>query len=134
MPWSRHHYLNYYPTLNYELGLTTQNSSGYRNREFSAEKPDGAYRIAVVGGSSAYDVAVNENDKTFASRLEKILRNTYEYQNVEVFNAAVGGYASWESLINLEFRVLDIDPDLVIIHPESDDVHARLVSPAAYLC
>jgi lysophospholipase L1-like esterase len=132
LPWSKHHYLNYYPTPNYKLGLTSQNSSGFRNREFSSEKPPGVYRIAVLGGSTTYDIAVEDNDKTFTSQLEKILRNTYGYKSVEVINAGLDGYTSWESLINLEFRILDIDPDLVLIHPGSDDVHARLVSPAAY--
>jgi lysophospholipase L1-like esterase len=32
----------------------------------------------------------------------------------------------------LEFRVLDLDPDLVIIYEGTNDVHARLVEPSAY--
>jgi lysophospholipase L1-like esterase len=51
---------------------------------------------------------------------------------VEVINAGVPGYNSWEILVNLEFRVLDLDPDLVIIYEGTNDVHARLVDPSAY--
>ena len=64
--------------------------------------------------------------------MEKLLTEEYGYQNVEVINAGVPGYNSWEILINLEFRVLDLDPDLVIIYEGTNDVHARLVEPSAY--
>ena len=131
-PWTKHHYLNYYPTPNYKHGSTSHNSLGYRNKEISLHKPQGVYRIAVLGGSTAYTLKVEDNEKTFTAQLKKVLANTYGYENIEVINAAVGGYNSWESLMNLEFRVLDIEPDMVIIYQGSDDVHARLVSPAAY--
>ena len=75
---------------------------------------------------------MNDNEKTFTAQLGMILKNDYGYENIEVVNAGVGGYNSWESLINLEFRVLDIDPDLVVIYHGTNDVHARLVDPAAY--
>jgi lysophospholipase L1-like esterase len=131
-PWTRHHYLNYYPTPNYKLGLTSHNSLGYRNKEISLQKPKGVYRIAVLGDSTAYTLMVEDNEKTFTAQLEKVLENKYGYKNVEVINAAVSGYNSWESLINLEFRVLDIEPDMVIVYQGPDDVHARLVTPEAY--
>jgi lysophospholipase L1-like esterase len=35
-------------------------------------------------------------------------------------------------LVNLEFRVMDLDPDLVIIYEGTNDVHARMVEPSAY--
>ena len=122
--WSPHPYLNYYPTPNYKNGLTSHNSLGYRNNEFPLEKPDGVYRIAVLGGSSTYTIKVKDNEKTFPSQLERLLRDEYAYPNVEVINAGVGGYNSWESLINLQFRVLDVDSDLVIVYHGVNDVYA----------
>jgi lysophospholipase L1-like esterase len=131
-PWTKHHYLNYYPTPNYKLRSTLHNSLGYRGPEFSLQKPDSVYRIAVLGGSTTYSVKIEDNEKTFTAQLEKLLKSKYGYENVEVINAGVGGYNSWEVLMNLEFRVLDIEPDLVIIYAGGDDVHARLVSPESY--
>ena len=90
------------------------------------------YRIAVLGGSSAYTLNVENNEKTFTALLEKSLVDKFGYEHVAVINAAVSGYNSWESLINLEFRVLDIDPDMIIVYQGQDDVHARLVSPVSY--
>jgi len=75
---------------------------------------------------------INDNAQTFAAKLQDILREKYNYKNVEVINAGVPGYNSWESLINLEFRVLDLSPDLVIVYHGANDVHARLVNSAAY--
>jgi lysophospholipase L1-like esterase len=130
--WTPHPYLSYYPNPNYRKGQTFHNSLGYRNDEFPLEKPDGVYRIVALGGSSTYDVSIKDNDKTFTAQLEKLLTDEYGYRNVQVINAGVPGYNSWEILVNLEFRVLDLDPDLVIIYENTNDVHARLVEPSAY--
>jgi lysophospholipase L1-like esterase len=130
--WTPHQYLVYYPTPNYRKGQTFHNSLGYRNEEISLEKPDNVYRIVALGGSSTYDVTIEDNRNIFTAQLEKLLTEQYGYQNVEVINAGVPGYNSWEILINLEFRVLDLDPDLVIIYEGTNDVHARLVEPSAY--
>lgn len=130
--WTPHHYLNYYPTPGYRKGLLFHNSMGYRGREFPLKKPNGVFRIVALGGSSTYAIKINDNEKTFTAWLERLLRDRYGYKNVEVINAGVGGYDSWESLINLEFRVLDIDPNLVIVYLGTNDVHARLVMPSSY--
>jgi lysophospholipase L1-like esterase len=130
--WTPHPYLSYYPTPNYHKGQTFHNSLGYRNDEFPLEKPSGVYRIVALGGSSTYDVSIKDNDKTFTAQLERLLKEDYGYQNVQVINAGVPGYNSWEMLVNLEFRGLDLDPDLVIIYEGVNDVHARMVEPSAY--
>jgi lysophospholipase L1-like esterase len=127
-----HPYLSYYPTPNYRKGQTYHNSLSYRNDEFPLEKPSGVYRIVALGGSSTYDVRIEDNAATFTAQLERLLREDYGYQNVQVINAGVPGYNSWEILVNLEFRVMDLDPDLVIIYEGTNDVHARLVEPSAY--
>lgn len=130
--WTPHQYLVYYPTPNYRKGQTFHNALGYRNDEISLEKPNNVYRIVALGGSSTYDIRIEDNKKTFTAQLERLLTEQYGYQNVEVINAGVPGYNSWEILINLEFRVLDLNPDLVIIYEGTNDVHARLVEPSAY--
>jgi lysophospholipase L1-like esterase len=130
--WTPHPYLVYSPTPNYKKGQTSHNSLGYRNDEFPLEKPKNVFRIVALGGSSTYDVSIDDNQKIFTAQLEKLLKEQYGYQNVEVINAGVPGYNSWEMLTNLEFRVLDLDPDLVIIYEGTNDVHARMVEPSSY--
>ncbi|MDH3973244.1 MAG: SGNH/GDSL hydrolase family protein [Deltaproteobacteria bacterium] len=130
--YSPHHYLNYYPTPNFKKGLTYHNALGYRDKEFTVKKPPGEYRIVTLGGSTTYTTSVADNEKTYPSQLEKTLKKTYGYDNVRVINAGVGGYNSWESLINLQFRVLDLDPDLVIVYHGGNDITQRMVLPEAY--
>jgi lysophospholipase L1-like esterase len=84
----------------------------------------------AIGGSTTYTIKVEDDDKTFTQQLEWIIANDYGYRNVEVINAGVGGYTSWESLINLEFRVLNLQPDLIAVYHGVNDIHARLVCRA----
>lgn len=130
--WTPHPYLGYAPTPNYRKGETFHNSLGFRNDEFPLDKSENVFRIVALGGSSTYDVSIEDNREIFTAQLEKILDEQYGYTGVQVINAGVPGYNSWEILVNLEFRVLDLDPDLVIIYEGTNDVHARLVVPAAY--
>ena len=55
----------------------------------------------------------------------------YVRDEVEVLNAGVPGYNSWESAIDFQTRVLDAEPDLVVVFFGVNDVHARLVDSGA---
>lgn len=127
-----HHYLCYTLQPGYRRRGTVHNSLGYRGREIAVPKPAGVFRIAILGGSTTYTEFVYDDAKTFPAQLEQVLRTRYGHGNVEVVNAGCPGYNSWESLVNLEFRVLDLEPDLVIDYDGINDVHSRLVVPAAY--
>ena len=132
LQWSPHPYLNYYPTPGYESGLTTHNSLGYRGHEFPLEKPAGEFRIVALGGSTIYTIGVQDDALTFSEQLERVLSEDYGLDHVTVINAGAAGYTSWESLINLQIRVLALDPDLVIVYHGTNDVHARLVTRNGY--
>jgi lysophospholipase L1-like esterase len=128
----RHHYLNYSLRPGFKRGGVSINSMGYRGQELTRRKPSGVFRVAVLGGSSTYTERVHDNDKTFTSQLENLLATEYGYRKIEIVNAGVPGYNSWESLINFQFRVLDLSPDLVIVYHGTNDLRARLVDPRKY--
>lgn len=125
-----HHYLAYTLQPGYCRGGTHHNSLGFRGEEIAMPKPTGRFRIAVLGGSTTYGEFIDDDAATFPAQLEQFLRE--QGHNAEVINAGCPGYNSWESLGNLAFRVLDLEPDLVILYDGVNDVHARLVLPAAY--
>ena len=129
---ARHQYLNYYPTPSFTRGATRHNALGFRGPEITIPKPPGVYRIAVLGGSPVYGTAMRDDSRTFPAQLEQVLRERHGSDRIEVVNAGAPSYTSWESLVNLEFRVLDVEPDLLIVYLDSNDVHARLVEPSAY--
>ena len=83
---SPHHYLSYIMNPGYRRGDLSHNSMGYRDREFSLEKPDGTFRIVALGGSTVYTAAVKDNSKTYPAQLQRVLRNKYGYKAVEVIN------------------------------------------------
>jgi len=126
--YSFHRYLGYYPTPNYRKGPNKHNSLGFRGEEISALKPDGEFRIVCLGGSTTYTAMIKDYQLTYPYLLEKEL-NTRNYKNVRVVNAGASAYSSWESLINFQFRVLDLDPDMIIVYHGINDIHARLVWP-----
>ena len=127
----RHHYLQYIPAPNYKKGKNKHNSLGYRGDEIEIPKADNVYRIVVIGGSTTYTTAVDNYRKSYPYLLQSILREK-DYRTIEVINAGVHAYSSWESLINLEFRVLDLSPDLIVVYHGINDVHPRIVSPSSH--
>jgi hypothetical protein len=86
------------------LALTTSHdrtfrhsSQGTRGRELGAEDLAGRSIVAVFGGSSTYDIGVND-DETWSSRLEKTLGPDFV-----VINHGVPGYSTVEHLIQTAF-------------------------------
>lgn len=127
-----HQYLGYTLQPGYRRGKTSHNSLGYRGPEIAVPKPPGVFRIAILGGSTTYTEFVRDDEKTFPFVLQTLLRDRLGNEKIEVVNAGVPGYNSWESLGNLCYRVLDIEPDLVIVHHGVNDAHCRLVHPDFY--
>lgn len=127
-----HPYLGYalrpsYKREPYKDGFLSINRLGYRGPEIVREKPPGTFRIVCLGGSTTFSIRVG-NRTTYPRLLEERLRATYSNANIEVINAGVGAYTSAQSLINLNLRILDLDPDVLVIHHAVNDVHPR-VSP-----
>jgi hypothetical protein len=95
------------------------NSLGFRDTEFTVDKPDNTYRIMCVGDSMVFGLAVN-NGKTFPDYLERISNRkkipAASGKRVEVINA---GYASGFSpdsfYLFLRKIGLAYKPDMVIL-------------------
>ncbi|MFB6208061.1 MAG: SGNH/GDSL hydrolase family protein [Candidatus Nanohaloarchaea archaeon] len=127
-----HPYLSYENTPNVNTSEFVHNRYGFRGPNISQEKPDGTVRVALLGGSSTYSLGVESWKYDFARQLQEELQKKYDYQKIQVINAGVVGYTSWESLVNLEFKVLPLDPDLVVVYHGVNDVTARLVDSSRY--
>ncbi len=123
-----HRHLGYVTTANYRSGRNRHNALGFRGDEIMTPKPEGVYRIVCLGGSTTYSSSVEDPAEAYPALLQGFLRSAGR-PKVEVINAGVPGYSSLESLINLELRVLDLEPDLLIVQHAINDVHARLVDP-----
>jgi lysophospholipase L1-like esterase len=126
--YSLHPYLGYAPTPNYRHGKNRHNSLGFRGDEILIPKPEGEFRIACLGGSTTYSITVDDWHLAYPALLEQELQ-VAGYRSIRVINAGAAGWTSFESLANLTGRVLDLDPDLIIVYHGINDIHTRLVWP-----
>ncbi len=122
-----HHWLVYALKPGYRSPRHTvrHNSLGFRGAEISADKPVNTYRIVALGASDTYCTAIADDAKTYPALLEEHLSKRYPGVTIEVVNAGVPGYTSAEILMNLQFKVLDLSPDMLIPYHAHNDIHPR---------
>jgi lysophospholipase L1-like esterase len=126
-----HPYLGYalVPGFRSPDGATQQvshNALGFRGRETSWQKPPGTYRILTTGGSSVYGQSESSDAAVWSQVLEDRLRQRHPERALEVVNLGVPGWSSFEILINLELRGLELEPDLVIVYEAINDMRCAL--------
>ncbi|MBI3315815.1 MAG: SGNH/GDSL hydrolase family protein [Candidatus Omnitrophica bacterium] len=92
------------------------NSQGYRDREYSFDKPEGVYRILVLGDSVAFGDGVSA-EETFSDQLENLLNRNRQNPPgpVEVINTGIRGYNTYQELLLLKEEGLRYNPDLVLL-------------------
>jgi lysophospholipase L1-like esterase len=103
-----------HPYLPYVLNpaFADHNAQGFRGAPLAAQKPAGVRRVACIGASTTYGLEVPAEEAN-PSRLGALLAQTHGPW--EVINAGVPGWLSTETLIDLELRVLPLQPDVVVI-------------------
>jgi lysophospholipase L1-like esterase len=92
------------------------NSYGHRDREYSMEVPDDAYRILMLGDSTTFGWGVPV-EQTISEKLEMEL-NTLQvagYPRFEVLNAGVGNYNTVQEVAHYLAYDRAFQPDLVIL-------------------
>lgn len=87
-------------------------AQGLRDRLFRIPKPDGVFRILVLGDSVTYGTEVAQ-EHTYPKQLEDLLRK--KGFQVEVINAGVKAYTPFNEYFFLQERGLEFHPDLVLI-------------------
>lgn len=112
------------PGQNYET--VSIDAHGFRHAgQIETPKPDGTYRIFVLGGSTVFGSGVTD-DHTLPAHLESMFDLAYK---VEVINAGVNGATSFgEKYVALN-RLPVFEPDLVVIYDGNNDARARLDNP-----
>lgn len=101
------------PALKFELRPgAPENTHGYNERELPIEKPAGTFRVAALGDSVTHGAFVPP-DQAWPRALENQLHEAGHPQ-VQVLNFGVLGYDVECIAAQLEARVADWKPDLVI--------------------
>jgi len=131
---SPHWYIGYVGTPGFHevdprRGEDRHNAHGLRGEEIEAPKPDGRYRIACLGGSTTYTTGVSNYRFSYPYLMERDLRA--QGYDVDVLNAGLAGWTTYESLINFELNLIDLELDMIIVYHAMNDLHARIVWPAS---
>lgn len=94
------------------LVSVTYNSKGWRDLEHDVEKPDGIFRILVLGDSFIEANSVKFED-TFHRHVEELARAAGN--NVEVINMGVAGYGTLQEYLVFQYIGHLYNPDLVLV-------------------
>jgi lysophospholipase L1-like esterase len=119
------------------------NSLGLRGPELSVVKPERTFRVLAVGDSCTFGSG-SRTDQTYPWKLQEILRAEHPELGVEVVNAGVPGYTSYQARRYLEVEGFRLAPDAVVIAVGFNDAatarptgkrwfsHARFLSDVEY--
>jgi lysophospholipase L1-like esterase len=102
------------------------NALGFRDQRTNyLDKPERTIRIFITGGSAAYGMGASSQAHTFSSVLEQILNDQagkttgYRY---EVVNTGFPAWATTHEKILVQQRLVDLQPDIVLMFSGSNDV------------
>ena len=91
-------------------------SAGLRDREHSVEKPEGAFRIAVLGDSYAEAMQVDAGNAFWSVLEDKLAQCAYQPgKRIEVINFGVSGFGTAQEYLMLESVAMRYRPDLVLL-------------------
>ena len=96
------------------------NRYGYRGPDFTPDKPQGVFRIVVIGGSAAFDPGATEGND-WPHQIQGLLR-ARGYSNVEVINAGIPGHAAPDSLGRMNAEIHELAPDVVLFYHAWNDL------------
>jgi lysophospholipase L1-like esterase len=112
------------------------NRAGFRGREFGPKQP-GVYRIITLGDSCTFGIISPDQRNRLAyirepypQRLQAIAAERLGSDRVEVLNAAVPGYNSYQGLMLLRTKLRGLDPDLITVRFGWND---HLMSPERHI-
>lgn len=115
----------YYPSPHQKLdrygGRVVTNAFGMRGPEVAAEKPDGKFRILMLGDSTLWGGSYIDQDQLYARILDHKLDEYTGADDVEVLNMGVNGWGPFHERGYVE-TFGTFGADLVIVCLPHDDV------------
>jgi len=102
------------------------NALGLRDREVVVPKPPGVWRVLSLGESTTFGAGVALAD-TYGAVAEHLLRERFNDADIEVVNAGVGAYTSFQCVKYLEIEGPRLAPDMVWLFSGANDGLASFV-------
>jgi lysophospholipase L1-like esterase len=102
--------------------ISTSSRSLRGKTEYGPKRP-GEIRGAVIGGSCVFGFGASSDDTTISGQLSG------HYRNLEVMNAGVPGYISYQVLAKLQLKLIDLEPDFVVVYMGWNDFFFAALDP-----
>jgi hypothetical protein len=118
-------FLRYAPNVrSREQFIFNTNSQGWRDDPMAIPKPDNVVRIVCIGGSTT--VRGLTNAMTYPNLLERMLREHFNTDRIEVVNCGVEVVDSMKETVLLD-AYLENDPDLILHYNFVNDLPGLLM-------
>jgi len=107
-------------SLDFETEVKT-NSLGLREKEITTPKPEGIYRVLILGDSFAQGWGIDQSNR-FSDLAQQELQQQGR-EDLEIVNAGVNSYSPILELEYLKTEGLKLNPDLVVSLLDFSDLH-----------
>ncbi|MBC8000703.1 MAG: SGNH/GDSL hydrolase family protein [Leptolyngbya sp.] len=101
-------------------------ADGMREPGLTIKKPANTFRVALLGDSMVESLQVSI-DETFGRQIERKVTNTEK--PVQVLNFATSGYSTAQEYLQLKRKVLNYDPNLVVVFYNHRDLFENWAPP-----
>jgi len=113
----------------YEIIINTNDAGMRGTQNYSLKKPEGTYRIALLGDSFIYGHGVNDSEVVSAVLENKLNGETVPgVDHYEVLNFGVSGFGQAEELVTYRENVRKYNPDVVVVFYFDNDIGNNAVS------
>ena len=113
---------NYERTKEFHEKYIRYNEHGYRDYEYSLKKPEGIFRVLVLGDSQTFGHGIKDLKDTWVKKLEAKLQKEGRNASIEVLNISGPGWNSDTHLYELFKNGFKFNPDLVILAYAHNDI------------
>ena len=113
---------NYGLTKEFQEKYVRYNKHGYRDYEYSLKKPEGVFRVLILGDSQTFGSGIKNLEETWVKKLEAKLQNERRNESIEVLSISGPGWNSDTHLYELFENGFKFNPDLVILAYYHNDI------------
>jgi hypothetical protein len=118
-----HPYFNYIGNADFrsQQGNQLHGAIGLRPTDVDLRnKPPGTFRIVALGGSTTYGMYIEQSEQVWPSLVGMGLSKTLQ-REIEVINAGMPNYTTFEMLGMATMWLPEFSPDMVLIHTGLND-------------
>jgi lysophospholipase L1-like esterase len=102
--------------------IKSRSTARYRDSATSIPKSEGEIRIVCFGGSTTVN---HRAGISYSQILDVKFSETPGEHSTRVFNAGGEGFSTAHTLVNLSLRNLDIDPDVIVVYHNINDLSVK---------